>query len=61
MAIPADPRFLFWMLVDWVKGKLGLAPVYVKVIGRPGEFSFLSTPSCHPGKFRSPYTQDRIQ
>lgn len=49
MASPADPRFLFWMMVDWVKEKLGLAPVFVKAIGRPGEFSFLSTPSCHPG------------
>lgn len=50
-AAPANPRLLFWAVVDWVKGQLGLSPVFIKAIGRPGEFAFLNTPSSYAGKF----------
>lgn len=47
--MPFNPRLFFWVLVDAIKGKLGLSPVFIQAIGRPGEFSFIRTPSAYPG------------
>ena len=47
---PPTPRFLFWAIADWIKGQIGLSPIFVKAIGKPEEFCFLNTPSSYPGK-----------
>ncbi|KAF7792667.1 hypothetical protein EIP86_003764 [Pleurotus ostreatoroseus] len=48
-ALPANPRVLFWSTVDYLCGKLGLSPVFIKAVGKPNEFAFLNRPSCHQG------------
>ncbi|KAI0064307.1 alpha/beta-hydrolase [Artomyces pyxidatus] len=44
-----NPRLLFWAGVDYLRGKLGLSPVYVRAVGKPSEFAFLNAPSTYPG------------
>ncbi|KAJ7574424.1 hypothetical protein C8J56DRAFT_1125886 [Mycena floridula] len=39
MALPFNPRLVFWAMVDSLKGKLGLEPVFIRSIGHPQEFS----------------------
>jgi hypothetical protein len=35
-------------LVDWLRGKLGLSPRYVKVYGAPGELAIFTDPELRP-------------
>lgn len=46
-----NPRLIFWALVDTIKSKLGLSPVFVRAVAPPGEFALLNTPSSHQGWF----------
>ncbi|TFK50402.1 alpha/beta-hydrolase [Heliocybe sulcata] len=56
-------RILFWAIVDYIKGKLGLKPVFIPAVGRPGKFAFMTTPSSEPGfqhmwaETNTPYSQ----
>ncbi|KAI0068637.1 alpha/beta-hydrolase [Artomyces pyxidatus] len=49
MSFTPNPRLLFWMCVDYVRGKLGFSPVFVPAVGKPNEFAFLNAPSAYPG------------
>ncbi|KAF7338710.1 Alpha/beta-hydrolase [Mycena sanguinolenta] len=49
MAAGFNPRLLFWAVIDQVKGMLGLAPLFIRAVGRPNEFALLNSPSAHPG------------
>ncbi|KAF4578362.1 AB hydrolase superfamily protein [Pleurotus pulmonarius] len=62
-SMPFNPRLFFWVIVDAIKGKFGLSPIFIQAIGRPGEFSFIRTPSAYPGfvamfaQGRTPFTE----
>ncbi|KAF5378440.1 hypothetical protein D9757_005574 [Collybiopsis confluens] len=58
-ALPFNARLMFWATVDLIKEKLGLAPVFIRAVGRPGEFAFLTTPSSYPG-FEQMFSQGSI-
>lgn len=49
LALPANPRLMFWSIIDTIKGFLGLSPIFIRMGGKPGEFAFLNTPSTFPG------------
>ncbi|KAJ6465893.1 alpha/beta-hydrolase [Mycena vitilis] len=49
MAAGFNPRLIFWAIVDKIKSKLGLAPVFVRAVGRPGQLALLTSPSTYPG------------
>jgi len=49
MALPADMKLMFWVLLDWARGKLGLSPTYVNAVAKHGASALCSTPSCYDG------------
>lgn len=49
MAAGFNPRLLFWATIDQVKGMLGMAPLFIRAVGRPNEFALLNSPSALPG------------
>ncbi|KAJ7477022.1 alpha/beta-hydrolase [Mycena galericulata] len=49
MSLGFNPRLLFWAFVDNIKRKMGGSPLFIKAVGRPGEFAFLNTPSSYTG------------
>ncbi|KAJ8514921.1 hypothetical protein ONZ45_g7611 [Pleurotus djamor] len=57
-SMPFNPRLVFWALLDTIKGKLGLSPIFVKAVGAPGEFAVLNTPSSLPG-FNTMFAQGK--
>lgn len=50
MSLDPNPRLLFWAAVDCVKSWLGLAPLYVPAVGKPGEFAFINSPTSYAGQ-----------
>ncbi|KAE9390165.1 alpha/beta-hydrolase [Gymnopus androsaceus JB14] len=49
LALPFNVRLGFWAIVDYVRGKLGLSPVFIPAVGEPDTFAVLNTPSAKPG------------
>ncbi|EIM79594.1 alpha/beta-hydrolase [Stereum hirsutum FP-91666 SS1] len=49
MSLDPNPRLLFWAAVDCAKSWLGLAPLYVPAVGKPGEFAFINSPTSYTG------------
>ncbi|KAJ6517531.1 alpha/beta-hydrolase [Mycena vitilis] len=49
MAAGFNPRLVFWAIVDKIKRKLGLAPVFLRAVGHPGQLALLTSPSSYPG------------
>jgi len=52
------PRLLIWAFIDYIRGKLGLSPIYIPAVGKPGEFAAINSPSCYSG-FTSMFAQGR--
>jgi hypothetical protein len=50
MSLPFDSRLVFSAVVDTIKAKLGLAPFFIRAVGRQGKFAMLNTPSSYRGK-----------
>jgi hypothetical protein len=50
MAMPANPRLLFWASVDWCGSMLGLPTVFIPAVGKSNEFAFLNTPTSFGGE-----------
>ncbi|KAJ8488729.1 hypothetical protein ONZ45_g13855 [Pleurotus djamor] len=44
-AMPFNPWLMFWALMDTIKSKLGLSPIFVQAVGTPNEYAALNTPS----------------
>ncbi|KAJ7910276.1 alpha/beta-hydrolase, partial [Mycena leptocephala] len=59
MAAGFNPRLLFWATIDQVKGMLGMAPLFIRAVGRPNEFALLNSPSALPG-FTAMFAQGDI-
>ncbi|KAJ7319132.1 alpha/beta-hydrolase [Mycena albidolilacea] len=59
MSLGFNPRLMFWALVDRIKRSMGYSPLFIKAVGRPGEFAFLNTPSSYQG-FVSMFEQGNI-
>ena len=50
LTAPVKPRLLLLAIVDYLRGKVGMSPIFVRAIGKPNEFAMLNTPSCYDGK-----------
>jgi len=58
MALPFNPRLVFWAIVDTARNALGLSPIFVKSVGQPNEFAFMNTPTSHSG-FTNMFSQGK--
>ncbi|KAJ7661623.1 alpha/beta-hydrolase [Mycena polygramma] len=58
MAAGFNPRLLFWAIIDKIKGKLGLAPIFIRAVGHRGQLALLNSPSAYPG-FTTMFAQGR--
>ncbi|KAF8636114.1 hypothetical protein AX17_003817 [Amanita inopinata Kibby_2008] len=54
-----NPRLVLMAMIDKVKAILGLSPLFIKAVGRPGEFAMLNTKSALPG-FEAMFAQGRV-
>ncbi|EGN92828.1 hypothetical protein SERLA73DRAFT_190547 [Serpula lacrymans var. lacrymans S7.3] len=52
------PKLLFWACIDYLRGKLGFRPIFLRAVGKPGEFAVLNSPSSYAG-FTSMFAQGR--
>ncbi|KDR76793.1 hypothetical protein GALMADRAFT_139671 [Galerina marginata CBS 339.88] len=49
MAAGFNPRLVFWATIDQIRSMLGLSPLFIRAVGKEGQFALLNSPSSYPG------------